>query len=64
MPTVPRRDVATVRGRAFDQETGAGLSNVVLKPIEAEPSADQTLKFRVELKIRTMRMLAPLKVKG
>ncbi|QVL51026.1 MAG: hypothetical protein KFB96_11820 [Thiocapsa sp.] len=31
VPTVPRRDVATVRGRAFDQETGAGLSNVVLK---------------------------------
>ncbi|SDW77700.1 hypothetical protein [Thiocapsa roseopersicina] len=31
VPTVPRRDVATVRGRAFDQETGTGLSNVVLK---------------------------------
>jgi hypothetical protein len=31
VPTVPRRDVATVRGRAFDQETGAGLSNVVIK---------------------------------
>ena len=32
--------------------------------LEVEPSADQTIEFRVELKIRTMRMLAPLKVKG
>lgn len=31
VPTVPRRDVATVCDRAFDQEIGAGLSNVVLK---------------------------------
>lgn len=32
--------------------------------LEVEPSADASLEFRVEQKIRTMRMLAPLKVKG
>ncbi|UHD14942.1 peptidase associated/transthyretin-like domain-containing protein [Thiocapsa bogorovii] len=31
VPTLRRKDVATLRGRAFDQETGKGLANVVLK---------------------------------
>ena len=32
--------------------------------VEAKPSAEETLEFKVEQKIRTMRMLAPLKVAG
>ena len=32
--------------------------------VEAKPSADETLKFKVEQKIRSMRLLAPLKVAG
>lgn len=32
--------------------------------LEVEPSAEEAVEFRVELKIRTMRMLAPLRVKG
>ena len=31
MPTVRRKDGATLRGQVFDQETGKGLANVVLK---------------------------------
>jgi len=32
--------------------------------VEAEPKGEERIEFRVERKIRRMRMLAPLSVKG
>lgn len=49
-------DPAKVPENATIEKTGYTL--------DAEPSADQEVKFRVELKIRTMRMLGTLKVRG
>ena len=45
VPTMRRTDVATLRGQVFDQETGKGLGNIVLKMDRAVAITDERGNF-------------------